>query len=66
MQKSKSHQARMGISVLCLLVLFDYEGAGPVSEKDFPCATARNTEQATWATQLKGVTQTWRKSRAPP
>ena len=35
-QKSKSHQARMGDSICCLLVLFDYERASPVSEKDIP------------------------------
>ena len=55
-----------GIVWSILLVLFDYEGASPVSAEHFPCATARNTEQALSATQLKGVTQTWRKSRAPP
>ena len=35
----------MGNILVGLLVLFDYEGANPVSAEQFPCATARNTEQ---------------------
>ena len=56
-----------GMFVQGLLVLFDYEGANPVSAEHFPPALLRVTpNRPRRPLNSNGVTQTWRKSHAPP